>query len=172
MRKDASNNNANKISTKIAAESSMLELFHESGNDHKPLTLGSSQQRAKTALLRAQQKLQLLDAANAAANAATTNATTDNAATSTNEIDPPIKSSPPATTPAPAKCGASDCPKNNSSETNSDQKLLNCSACRSQSYCSSDCQRRDWPNHKVQCKLTLALKKLSVSNNADPATVK
>jgi hypothetical protein len=33
-----------------------------------------------------------------------------------------------------------------------DVKLLNCSLCESQHYCSKKCQTADWPRHKVQCK--------------------
>ncbi|KAJ6603582.1 hypothetical protein DFH09DRAFT_394915 [Mycena vulgaris] len=29
-----------------------------------------------------------------------------------------------------------------------------CSACKNVSYCSQECQRRDWKTHKVQCKAT------------------
>ena len=27
----------------------------------------------------------------------------------------------------------------------------NCSKCKSVKYCSVDCQRKDWPDHKIKC---------------------
>ena len=32
-----------------------------------------------------------------------------------------------------------------------DEALKRCSRCRARCYCSSDCQRRDWPRHKIEC---------------------
>ena len=37
-------------------------------------------------------------------------------------------------------------------------KLYRCSGCNSISYCSTACQREDWPNHKITCRI---LQKLS-----------
>jgi len=31
-------------------------------------------------------------------------------------------------------------------------QLLTCSACRGSSYCSAECQKAHWPEHKVPCK--------------------
>ena len=67
-RKDASNNAANKLSTTITK--SLLETVMEGQSDKKTLTLGSSEQRRKTALLKAQEKLQLTAGSTAAAAAA------------------------------------------------------------------------------------------------------
>ena len=67
-RKDASNNAANKLST--AVTKSLLETVLDAQPDKKTLTLGSSEQRRKTALLKAQEKLQLTAAATATAAAA------------------------------------------------------------------------------------------------------
>jgi hypothetical protein len=41
-----------------------------------------------------------------------------------------------------------------------DGKLLNCSGCEQQYYCSKECQIADWPQHKVQCKATRQCKQL------------
>ena len=35
----------------------------------------------------------------------------------------------------------------------SNAKLLLCTICRQASYCSKECQRADWPKHKVECKI-------------------
>lgn len=53
-------------------------------------------------------------------------------------------------------CGASKC---------ADGKVLNCCGrCKAQFYCSTDCQRKHWPVHKLGCK-----KKESADNiNPDP----
>ncbi|KAJ1417341.1 hypothetical protein B484DRAFT_400863 [Ochromonadaceae sp. CCMP2298] len=37
-------------------------------------------------------------------------------------------------------------------KTSDEVKLLNCSGCETQHYCSRECQVADWPQHKVQCK--------------------
>lgn len=42
-----------------------------------------------------------------------------------------------------AACGQPEC---------SNQGKLRCSACASISYCSSDCQKKHWPVHKLVCK--------------------
>lgn len=46
------------------------------------------------------------------------------------------------------------------------EKLSKCSACGSSYYCSADCQRADWPQHKLECKLfnELRQKKYTVTN--------
>lgn len=40
------------------------------------------------------------------------------------------------------------------SAENAESKLLRCSVCASASYCSTDCQKAAWPNHKKECTQT------------------
>ena len=39
-----------------------------------------------------------------------------------------------------------------SKEPTPEQKLLQCGRCKTAAYCSTDCQKTDWPTHKEQCK--------------------
>jgi hypothetical protein len=32
------------------------------------------------------------------------------------------------------------------------ERLKRCSRCKAAQYCSPDCQRRDWPEHKLECR--------------------
>lgn len=41
----------------------------------------------------------------------------------------------------------------------SKQKLKSCGKCRERRYCSEECQRKDWPLHKVACPLLVELRK-------------
>jgi hypothetical protein len=40
------------------------------------------------------------------------------------------------------------------------KKLLQCSRCRTAQYCSADCQRANWPVHKLLCQPALLLTNL------------
>lgn len=40
-------------------------------------------------------------------------------------------------------------------ECKNGKDLKKCSRCKSAMYCSSACQKRDWPNHKAQCLLNV-----------------
>ncbi len=44
-----------------------------------------------------------------------------------------------------ARCNYPKCPGNNT------RKLKRCSICNAASYCNQECQRNDWPDHKLQC---------------------
>ncbi|KAJ7133658.1 hypothetical protein C8R43DRAFT_1239436 [Mycena crocata] len=46
-----------------------------------------------------------------------------------------------------------------------------CSACKNVSYCSPECQRRDWKNHKVQCKLAASQSNASAQAGVAPRRV-
>lgn len=41
----------------------------------------------------------------------------------------------------------------------SDEKLPTCSRCKIVGYCNRECQRKDWPKHKLECKLFKDTKK-------------
>jgi len=43
-------------------------------------------------------------------------------------------------------CGSSDC-----TQSSAPVDLLRCSRCKSVNYCSEQCQRSDWPRHRVKC---------------------
>eukprot|EP00599_Poterioochromonas_sp_BG-1_P008781 CAMPEP_0173145884 /NCGR_PEP_ID=MMETSP1105-20130129/8158_1 /TAXON_ID=2985 /ORGANISM="Ochromonas sp., Strain BG-1" /LENGTH=117 /DNA_ID=CAMNT_0014059969 /DNA_START=153 /DNA_END=506 /DNA_ORIENTATION=- len=45
------------------------------------------------------------------------------------------------------KCSNPDCPEASSGAT-----LSECAACHDARYCSRDCQKAHWPNHKARCK--------------------
>ena len=155
MRKDAANNNANKLQTKITATATTLESLM--ATSHQPLSLGSSQQRAKTALLKAQSKLAL----NAANNNETAPTVEDK--DGDGQSNASTASSLPLPTVSLERCCAPGC----TSVPSSSSKLLLCGGCRAASYCSAECQRRDWPNHKVQCKITVAIKQMSLDTTAN-----
>ena len=55
---------------------------------------------------------------------------------------------------ATRKCDASGC---NQVEGVDGCTLMKCSKCASQRYCSPECQRAEWPNHKGQCKRIAAI---------------
>ena len=59
----------------------------------------------------------------------------------------------------------------NKQEDASDDKLKQCSVCASVKYCSADCQRDDWPNHKKNCTTAACLALFSAIQDNDSTTV-
>ena len=53
-----------------------------------------------------------------------------------------------------------------------DVKLLICSACRSASYCSTDCQKKAWSAHKKQCTKNATLAMFKAIQTKDTETIK
>ena len=177
-RKDASNNAANKLSSTVAK--SLLETILDGQPDKKTLTLGSSEQRRKTALLKAQEKLQLT----AASTAATTEGVTGEAEGkeegegSAAAIAAALASLTLSTSSLPQPpedlrldvCHFAACPHKHTdadddkekaaaeTEVTSSARLLMCGGCRCVSYCSAACQKADWSTHKVACKQWQAAK--------------
>ena len=178
-RKDASNNAANKLNTTVAK--SLLETILDGQPDKPTLSLGSSEQRRKTALLKAQEKLQLTAASTtaAAAAASTTDAaetkTDGEAATSAAAVAAAmaalsLSASSPPQLPTDVRldmCHFTACPHKHGVDADDDKekaadveaagstsaaRLLLCGGCRCVSYCSAACQKADWPTHKGVCK--------------------
>ncbi|CAJ2500955.1 Uu.00g038080.m01.CDS01 [Anthostomella pinea] len=52
-----------------------------------------------------------------------------------------------STAPANFSCG-----RCHTSQQDLDEPLKHCAACQSVQYCSRDCQRRDWQDHKTRCR--------------------
>ncbi|KAF9067976.1 hypothetical protein BDP27DRAFT_857555 [Rhodocollybia butyracea] len=46
-----------------------------------------------------------------------------------------------------------------------EKNISRCSKCRSVAYCSSDCQKKDWPSHKAICKSLYAIENDSASRS-------
>ena len=157
QRKDAANNAANKLSVKV--KESALESLFDAADERKVLSLGSSEQRKKTALLKAQEKLQIAAAEEAAA------ALTSDAAALT-------------LPPSLAQCQSVACLSKAGDEDKVEEKraeggapkLLLCGGCRLVGYCSAACQKADWPKHKAACKYTQALLKQALEGGAPTAT--
>ena len=158
MRKDAANNAANKLSVKV--QKSALESLFDAPEERKVLTLGSSEQRRKTALLKAQERLQLT--------------AEDAAATLPSSVEALSLSSAP---PSLAACQSAQCigkAEENKGEGRAGgaaPKLLLCGGCRLVSYCSAACQKQDWPQHKVACKHTQSLLRQSAEAAAADSAV-
>jgi hypothetical protein len=171
VRKDSANNAANKLATKVA--SSSLESLFFTEEPKKMMTLGSSEQRRKTALIKAQEKLQIKDSnihETTTTTAATTSITTEST-TDTTET-PQIATTTAATnTPTQAvtssvlissSCHYSGCSHHQQPDVDEMKtatpgvKLLLCGGCRQISYCCAECQRADWKTHKLPCKLFAA----------------
>ena len=34
---------------------------------------------------------------------------------------------------------------------NTEKELLRCTRCKAVYYCGSECQKKDWPTHKLKC---------------------
>lgn len=194
-RKDASNNAANKLNTTVAK--SLLETILDSQPDKKTLTLGSSEQRRKTALLKAQEKLQLT----AAATSTTTSAEGGGeggegkvegdgsaAAVVAALASLSLTAASPPQLPTDVRldvCHFTACPHKEAdddkeaaaggeSEATSAARLLLCGGCRLVSYCSGACQKADWAAHKVVCKKWQAAKaaqQTAAQSTTAPATV-
>jgi hypothetical protein len=131
-------------------EKSLLETIMDQREETRVLTVGSSEQRRKTALLRAQEKLQL---------------TADASAASSSSVSSSLSSLSlsPSAPVSLSTCQYSLCPqKPNDGAKEEDGKaeaaavvpvkLLQCGGCRLVSYCCTECQRADWPQHKLACK--------------------
>ena len=147
QRKDAANNAANKLQVKVK-ESSLESLFDQP-DERKVLSLGSSEQRRKTAILRAQERLQLT-----AAGAGTEEVEKVMGQLSVGEAPPPSLA-----TCQSAKCVGKGADEEKGAKAGAGSKLLLCGGCRLVSYCSGACQKVDWAVHKVACKHTQALLK-------------
>jgi ankyrin repeat protein len=52
-----------------------------------------------------------------------------------------------------------------------DSKLMQCSICATVKYCSTYCQREDWPNHKKNCTTAACLKLFAAIQDNDSTTV-
>ena len=150
QRKDAANNAANKLQGKV--KESALESLFDQPEERKVLSLGSSEQRRKTALLRAQERLQLT-----AAGSGTEEAGVEKAmgGLSVEEEAPP----PSLATCQSIKCVGKSGDEEKVGKTGAGAKLLLCGGCRLVSYCCAACQKEDWAVHKVACKHTQALLK-------------
>jgi len=183
-RKDASNNAANKLNTTVAK--TLLETIMDGQPDKKTLTLGSSEQRRKTALLKAQEKLQLTAAATATAEGgaegggggeskAESEGSTSAATVAAALASLSLSASSPPELPTELRldvCHFVACPhkhsedadedkekaENETSSATSSAKLLLCGGCRCVSYCCAACQKADWPTHRVTCKKWQAAK--------------
>lgn len=64
-----------------------------------------------------------------------------------------------------------NCNACNRHEDDADNILKNCSVCASVKYCSTDCQRDDWPNHKKNCTTAACMRLFSAIQDNDSATV-
>ena len=54
---------------------------------------------------------------------------------------------------------------------NKDKPLQDCSGCNFMKYCSTDCQRADWPRHKTKCKeIKDLLTKVNIRNSEELAS--
>lgn len=61
---------------------------------------------------------------------------------------------------------------NNCSKSADDNnKLMQCSVCATARYCSADCQKADWKNHKKNCTTAACLKLFAAIQDNDAATV-
>ena len=182
-RKDASNNAANKLNTTVAK--SLLETILDGQPDKKILTLGSSEQRRKTAILKAQEKLQLTAASTATTAAegaegderkAESDGSAPAAAVAAALASLSLSSQPELPDVRLDVCHFSACLHKRNVEADEDKekdaaesevsgssstssaRLLLCGGCRCVSYCSAACQKTDWPTHKVACKKWQAAK--------------
>ena len=64
-----------------------------------------------------------------------------------------------------------NCNACNRHEDDLDNVLKNCSVCASVKYCSTDCQRDDWPDHKKNCTTAACLRLFSAIQDNGSATV-
>ncbi|KAJ6620497.1 hypothetical protein B0H10DRAFT_2021813 [Mycena sp. CBHHK59/15] len=49
------------------------------------------------------------------------------------------------------------------------EKLNKCARCKTAMYCSKTCQKSDWPNHKVMCRLATQFPPPAVGGDLEPA---
>jgi len=180
QRKDAANNAANKLTQAIKGDPLANALFSES-KEIQTLAVGSSQEhRRKLALERVQEKLKekeaqklLLAAAAQQQQAQTTESQSQSSTsetpatkTSTNSSSSSSQSqSSSSHSISSQQCQYSQCKNDSNSQTSAPRKLLQCGGCRSVSYCSVECQKSDWPHHKLPCKATQSLMKTFGMNN-------
>jgi hypothetical protein len=54
---------------------------------------------------------------------------------------------------------------------NHTSKMYHCSICTSVSYCSKECQEKDWKDHKTQCKRLVELKQKIIDSGLRKATL-
>lgn len=150
MRKDAANNAANKLNNQIKADNPLLSIFDDDAP--KVLSLGSAEQRKKTALLKAQEKLQMIQKDNQTAQSNSLSGNPDKC----NFINCP-SSAPELKTQASQSADASTEQSTETAEP--PKKLLQCGGCRLAYYCCAACQKADWVHHKVACKTQQAIVK-------------